>query len=93
MSLSLTSQKLYVSTLWLLYLTQILLQDEATLTRNMLCNWTGIDIDGSEGSKMNTPANAICLNINDLSLFGSFDLYFDKDAVSLLVVVICHSRG
>jgi hypothetical protein len=52
----------------------------------MLQSWTRIDFMTLVGSNINSPANAIYMTSEEHGLFGQFEFYLDKDAVSSLCV-------
>ena len=67
-------------------LTHFCMQKVAAITWDMLRSWTQIDFETLIGSKLNSPTNAIYMSKQEHFLFGHFDFYLDRDAVS-------HFRG
>jgi hypothetical protein len=53
----------------------------------MLRSWTGIDFMKPVGSNINSPENAIYMTSDEHDLFGRFEFYLDKEAVSSLFVL------
>ncbi|KAF9446365.1 hypothetical protein P691DRAFT_188745 [Macrolepiota fuliginosa MF-IS2] len=53
---------------------------EAAHTWDMFRSWTNLDLEKFVGSKINTPANAIYMEIGTHRHFGHFGFYLDKDA-------------
>ncbi|KAF8879713.1 hypothetical protein BD779DRAFT_1124475 [Infundibulicybe gibba] len=55
-------------------------QIDPTHMRDMLISWTNLDVEKLTGPNLNSPANAILMTLTEHSMFGNFQIYFDKEA-------------
>jgi hypothetical protein len=67
------------------------LQTDTAHTWDMLRPWARIDFMSLMGSNINSPTNTIYMSWNEHRLFGRFDFYLDKEAVTSLFVLLIPS--